>query len=261
MSRKFSRASTLKKTKGKSSRKLDEDESDEKLKSGGKIQELKRKEKRRSVQDINRPNLHDTLSSSSDTIICDENDVEDEWLDEEEFDLNDNEITVQERRTSKHDQSLEYVMQFEDNQKRQQKMRRRSFNLNRRNSSMKLKTEIVTPSLIGSTSSNDFDKYQSCLSLRSVGSFSEDFSQNRFKKLTQNFINLHVDQVSRISDIYVPQRRHQLLEPVGGKSYWNLNWKDVTKPMPIIIITLLTIAFLALASFILSSRDKNSNLD
>lgn len=231
----------MKRGKGKSR----DDDSDEKLKNNNH-ELMRRKEKRRSVQDNHRPNLHDSVSSGSDTIIFDENE-NDDWLDEDDYDF---ERTVRQKSSSKHDQSLEYVKQFEDNQKRQQKMRRRSFNSNRRNSSMKLKTEIV-----GSTSSNDFDKYQSCLSLRSVGSFSEDFTQSRFKKLTQNFIHLHVDQVSRLSDIYVPQRR-QKVAPVDDKSFWDLNWKDVTKPMPIIIITLLTIAFLALASFILNSRDK-----
>lgn len=242
-------------------RKMDDDDSDEKLNNKNKVhtmhQELKRKEKRRSVQDYNRPNLNEELTSSSDTIIADDDDDE---LFNDDFDDYKEEFS-QKANTSRLDKSIEYLKSFEDHQKRQQKLRRNTFNLNRRNSGIRLTTHLRSrgPILLRSPSTNELEKFQSCLSLRSEGSFSEDFPPHRLKTIEKNFINLHVAQVSRISDIFVPQTQRQLNVDINDKYCWDFRWKDVAKPMPIIIIILLTLAFLSIISFI--ARQSNDSND
>lgn len=237
------------KLKGKSNRKMDDEDSDELHPKTINRNEIKRKERRRSAQDVNRPNLHeddeeDDDETSNSTIIAEEN--EDDWLEEEEKILHSS-------TTSKLDKSLEYFKHFEDFQKRTQKMRRRSFNSNRRSSSIKVTTKIKAevPSLLRRASSNDFEKFQSCLSLRSEGSFVDDLPHNRLKTVKKSFFDCHVAQVSRISDIYVPQKRHKLVNDVKSEEFnWKFDWKDVTKPFPLIVIALLTVALLALFYYI-----------
>lgn len=253
-SKKFARK---KLSKGRFLRKMEEEDSDDINPKGVNCcnNEMKRKEKRRSAQDENRPNLHDEddddeSSGSISTIIAEED--EEDWLEEEE--------KISQTSTSKLDKSLEYFKHFEDYQRRTQKMRRRSFNSNRRSSSIKVTTKIKTevPALMRRTSSNDFEKYQSCLSLRSEGSFVEDLPHNRLKTVKKSFFDSHVAQVSRISDIYVPQKRQRVVESVvkSDSFSWEFNWKDVTKPLPFIVIALLTVAVFCLFSYIYSNNSE-----
>lgn len=205
--------------------------------------EINRKEKRKSAQDLNRPRLNDKSSSneSSSTIVLDEND--DDWL---EMDVEDEARTLI-TNTLEHDKSLEHVKVFEDYQKHQQKMRRKSFN-NRRNSFMKLKLVPTSP-MLSRASSNDFDKYQSCLSLHSEDSFNV---KNPSKTYTKSFINSHVEQLERLSDIFVSQNARQPM--IEDKSLSKYNWKDAAKPFPLLIIIFLTLGILALAFL----KDRNN---
>lgn len=205
LSRRF-KNETASKSAGKRKRKSshrDDDSDSPTVTHNSQRRELNRKEKRKSAQDMNRPRLNERTSSndsSGSTVVLDE--IDDDWLDYDEEDEARKPYTT----TSQHDKSLEYVKQFEENQKRQQKMRRKSYNLNRQNSFIKLTTKVSSnTSVANRTASNDFDKYQSCMSLQSEGSLSE-FIPHLSKTVTNCFFDSHIAQVSRMSDIYAPSR-------------------------------------------------------
>ena len=227
---------------------MDEEDSDSpKTPRLNRQQESKRKERRKSAQDMNRPRLNEKSSSNESNnspVLIDEDSEDGGWL---EYNDDADETKSSRRSSSKLDESIEYIRQAEEYQKRQRKMRRRSFT-KRRNSFIKMTSKIVsnTPPL-----ANDFDKFKSCLSLRSEGSFSGENFTHIHKSITKNFINSHVEQVSRISDIFVPQKReNRCLEKNSDDFKWNLNIKDVTKPSLLVLIVLLVIGILALFSYV-----------
>jgi hypothetical protein len=242
------RSASTKKRKRISSNHADDEDSESPVASKSTQQrEMNRKEKRKSAQDMNRPRLNEKISSndssSSSTVIVDEND--DDWL---EYD-DENEART---NTSAHDKSLEYLKLFEEHQKHQQKMRRKSFN-NRRNSLIKLSHQNAQHSNASRVSSNDFEKFKSCLSLASdESSFGVNHSGSFHKTFTKSFVRSHIPEVTRISDIYVPQPRRLLLAEVKNES--NYNWKDASKPFPLLIIVILTLGILAL-TFLKISHD------
>lgn len=235
--KKVTRSMSIKKRKRIASHNADDEDSESPVLSRSTRQrELNRKEKRKSAQDMNRPRLNDKISSndsnsSGSTAIVDDDD--DDWL---EYDDDENEART---NTCELDKSLEYVKIIEEHQKHQRKMRRKSF-ADRRNSIIK-QTHLNTQNFRGS--SNDFDHFKSCLSLESDDLSSHNYSGGVHKTL--NFISSHISEVNRMSDIYVPQKGR--LMSVEVKKEPNLNWKDLAKPLPLLIIIILTLGILALA--------------
>jgi hypothetical protein len=219
----------------------EQEDSDEKPNVKKKSEhEIKRQLKRNNARDFNRPHLNDTISPIEHECVADDND--DDWMEEIEKEENE--------RISKHDSSLEHIQQLEAFQKKQRNMRRRSFTKNRR-SSLHVEHKITTrftsnnsQKLLSSNPSEEWDQFQSCMSLRS--SSSQGLRTPR-KMIVKNFLDTHVSEVNRMSDIYVkPMRSFPLTDNEKTEIEWNFEWKDVKKPMPLLIISSLTVGFLAL---------------
>lgn len=193
---------------------------------------LNRKEKRDKARDMNRPNLQD---DSNDVTVC-SNDSE--WTEDEE---NNNE---RHSNTSKQDKSLEYIKERENFRKRQQKMRRRSFNNNRK-SSISRDTKIL--GRISRMSSDDWDKFRSCRSLQSDCSLPFNSTLHYpIKTCTRNYIESHFAEYNRMSDYLAPQTIRQLSNNVDDE-FWSL--KDIKKPGPLIVIIMLAILLFATLIF------------
>lgn len=198
---------------------------------------MDRKEKRDKVRDLNRPNLCDNNDT---TIYSSETD----WMEEVEECEEDEKSKERHSNTLKqHDQSLEYIKTRENFRKRQHKMRRRSFTNNRRSSISKNHDRISR------ISSDDWDKYKSCASLRSESSTALNLlPQTPIKSYTRNFIDTHFDEYNRISDYFVDSKRHSIRTDLNDRlddNFWSFNFKDVQKPFPLIVIVMLTVLLIA----------------
>jgi hypothetical protein len=208
-------------------------DSDEHVAKCSRIEKaLNRKEKRDKARDLNRPNLQD---DSNDVTVC-SNDSE--WTEDE-----DNNNYERHSNTSKQDKSLEYIKQRENFRKRQQKMRRRSFNNNRKSSISKDNKNIS--GRISRISSDDWDKFRSCRSLQSDCSLAFNSTlQTPIKTCIRNYIDSHFDEYNRMSDYPAPIRQPS---NIVDDDFWNL--KDIKKPGPLIVITMLAILLFATLIF------------
>lgn len=193
---------------------------------------MNRKEKRDKARDMNRPNLQDDYL---DVTVC-SNDSE--WTEDDENNCE------RHSNTSKQDKSLEYIKNRENFRKHQQKMRRRSFNKNRRSSITK-DTKIL--GRISRMSSDDWDKFRSCRSLQSDCSLPFNSTlQTPIKICTRNFMESHFAEYNRMSDYLAPPPYRKLSNVVNDDDeFWNFNLKDIKKPVPLIVIVWLTICLFA----------------
>ncbi|XP_070495735.1 uncharacterized protein [Chironomus tepperi] len=208
----------------------DTDSDDNVAKNSRKEKELNRKEKRDKARDMNRPNLQD---DSLDVTVC-SNDSE--WTEDDENNYE------RHSNTSKQDKSLEYIKQRENFRKRQQKMRRRSFNNNRK-SSISKDTKIL--GRLSRVSSDDWDKFRSCRSLQSECSLQFNSTlQTPIKTCTRNYIESHFAEYNRMSDYQAPPPYRKLPNNVDD-DFWDFNFKDIKKPVPLIVIVWLTICLFA----------------
>ncbi|KAL7028675.1 hypothetical protein ACKWTF_005945 [Chironomus riparius] len=208
----------------------DTDSEENIAKSSRKEMELDRKGKRDKARDLNRPNLQDDCL---DVTVC-SNDSE--WTEDDE---NNHE---RHSNTSKHDKSLEYIKHRENFRKHQQKMRRRSFNNNRK-SSISKDSKILGK--ISRMSSDDWDKFRSCRSLQSDCSLPFNSTlQTPIKTCTRNFIETHFAEYNRMSDYQAPPPYRKLPNDVDNE-YWNFDFKDIKKPVPLLVIIWLVICLAA----------------
>jgi hypothetical protein len=204
----------------------DTDSDENVAKSSRKEKELDRKGKRDKARDLNRPNLQDECL---DVTVC-SNDSE--WIEDDENNYE------RHSNTSKHDKSLEYIKHRENFRKHQQKMRRRSFNNNRK-SSISKDTKIL--GRIARMSSDDWDKFRSCRSLQSDCTLPFNSTlQTPIKTCTRNFIETHFAEYNRMSDYQAPPAYRQLPNIVDDE-FWNFDFRDIKKPVPLLVIAWLVI--------------------
>lgn len=167
---------------------MDEEDADEM--DMYRAKEYDRREKRNKAMDQNRPLLNIQTTPEKEMSGDDDKD----WPEEEDdkpspmmrSDLND---------------SLKQVNQYEDWMLNQQKARHSRIRKNRRSSFEKNFHR-------NQNMSDDWAKFQSCTSLKSVDAeSSNDALRSPKKSVTKNFFMSHFSQVERISDIYVPSHR------------------------------------------------------
>lgn len=240
----------------------DDDDSDKAPIKTRKTIELDRKRKRNMACDMNRPNLNDNCD---DTIISeDQNCVKDSDDDDETDWIEENDNDESEARLSSKqdlDQSLDYIRQRENYSKRQHKMRRRSFNNNRRSSLIskhKFTTEITTQAVTKmSTDKSDWEKFQSCMSLKS-DSFMllpQDSFQTPKKSCSRNFVDSHIAEVNRMSDYFVNSQFRFAQNNTDDDNDWDFDFKDIKKPVPLIIISFLTLGLLAAVCYNITKHE------
>lgn len=251
--------------------------------------EVKRRDKRNQVRDQNRPNLLENNSSPNE-----EEDQEDDKDNENNsmFVLNsswDEEVDDKPpRRSSKSNMlndSLEYFQSREKWQKKSQINRRNSFNRYRKSiissskttetkstsKTIKTKEEKTTTSYSNlgftqpATMHRDDEKFLSCVSLKasefdSTGSsernpFEDETWRSPKKCASRNYITTNFQQVDRLSDIFVKQRRRMnrdisapsKVEPDSNNNYKNNKLlQDLNKPVPCYVVIGLFVAFAAL---------------
>ena len=243
--------------------------------------EVKRRDKRNQARDQNRPNLLENHSSSNE-----EDDQEDSMLilnsswDEEE----DVKPTRTSSKSKNLNDSLEYFQSREKWQKKSQINRRNSFNRYRKSivssskttetkstsKTIKTREEKTTTSYSnlgftpGPSMQRDDEKFLSCLSLKasefdSTGSpeknpFEKENWKSPKKCASRNYIPTHFQQVDRISDIFVKQRRRTnrdisappKVAPDSNNNNNNTWLKDLSKPVPMYVIIGLFVAYIAL---------------
>lgn len=246
--------------------------------------EVKRRDSRNQARDQNRPNLLENSSSPNDEEEC-EAEQEDSM-----FVLNsswDEEVDARPARNSSRsnnmNDSLEYFQSREKWQKKSQISRRNSFNRYRKSiissskttetkstsKTIKTKEEKTTTSYSnlgfsqGLSMRRDDDKFLSCVSLKasefdSTGSpeknpFESDSFKSPKKCASRNYIPTHFQQVDRISDIFVKQRRRPNRDtsapPTAAPDSNNNNntWlKDLSKPVPMYVVIGMFVAYIAL---------------
>lgn len=199
---------------------LDKDNSDEM--DTFRAKEDDRREKRNKAVDQNRPlNIQTTPEKE----LPDGDD--DDWQEEEDDEKPSPMMRSELNNSLQRSKQREYWMLS------QQKARQSGFRKNRRNS--------LEKNFQGNQNmSDDWKKFQSCTSLKSVDAdSSNEFLRSPKKSVSKNFIESHFSQVERISDIYVPSHRQVAQETMET----NVN---VLENFKCAIIT----AFLAIACFI-----------
>ncbi|CAO1399260.1 unnamed protein product [Diamesa serratosioi] len=262
------------------------DEGENKVQNAEK--EVKRRDKRNQVMDQNRPNLLENNSSPNE-----EEDQEDDnestlfvlnssWDEEEE----DKPAPRKSSRSNNMNDSLEYFQSREKWQKKSQISRRNSFNRYRKSivssskttetksisKTVKTREEKTTTSYSNlgfqqpPTLQRDDEKFLSCVSLKasefdSTGSpeknpFEDETWRSPKKCASRNYITTNFQQVDRISDIFVKQRKRMnrdnpassKVEPDSNNNYNNNNkfFQDLNKPVPCYVVIGMFVAFVAL---------------
>lgn len=209
----------------KNSFEKDTTDSDENIKCSRKIKEFDRKCKREKARDLNRPNLNSNLD---DTVCNSDND----WVDGTE---EENSTELDSITSKQLDKSLEYIKARDKFKKRQHKMRRRSFNSNRRSSTSKNSHR----------STDDWDKNKSSASLLSESTLNLSTPK---KSCTRNFLDTHIAEVNRMSDYYVPKKCLNLSHDESSR-YLSISFKETQVPIRVIIVMLTIGAFAFIALF------------
>jgi hypothetical protein len=226
----------------------DDDESDESPLTIKKEIEMGRKMKRDMARDRNRPNLNDDFDE---TIVITDIDEETDWIEDDDEGESKGSAQNCERKSSAsgRNSSLEYLRLREIHQKRQQQMRRKSFYTNRRRSSNPpLKLRVTTETASSIRNSDDLERYQSCKSIErdSYSNMTPNSFSTPTKSFRGSFVNTHFATVNRMSDYRVPPREFLREGHAGSPStLWTLDIEDLKRPLPLLIISFLTIGLVA----------------
>lgn len=104
---------------------------------------------------------------------------------------------------------------------------------------------------LSSTLSDDWSRFQSCLSLKSLGNdISSGPLRSPKKSVTKNFINSNFSPVERISDIYVPSSQRQVEQEPNNAEKSNLKAvNETSKQFFIYFIIALLFALVGIICF------------
>lgn len=134
-------------------------------------------------------------------------------------------------------------------------MRRNRYSLNRR-SSMRSRAKLLSEKKF--LSAEEWQAFQSCMSLKSSDlNLSNESLRSPRKVWQRNFVALNHNQVNRMSDYCVKAhlRINQDVKKSTKVSFFDSEWKDITKPVPVMLVLLLAISIFWIVYIMIRSRE------